>query len=183
MLLIHGNEDRTVPYFFDQVYRLPPYNIFTLVTLYGSGSIDTALNNRGIYHQLKTYWGYDHTPWDTSYALQVDIDTIARDFFYDMICNEFPLHTENNYTIKPEPAVSVYPNPAADEWYLLTGHLAVASIMVYDNLGQIIYEQRLNPASTRHSINTTQWPDGLYLIHCQDARGQWMCSKKIMISH
>jgi acetyl esterase/lipase len=179
-LLIHGDQDRTVPYYFDQVYRLPPYNNFTLVTLYGSGSIDTALNNRGIPHQLKTYWGYDHTPWDTSQSLRADIDTIARDFFYDILCNELALHSRE--PLKNETLFSVYPHPAANELIVKTHHSSVASIAIYNYIGQAVRQERVQTPSSGFTLTVADLPNGIYSICAVDKRGEVLEHKKIVIT-
>ncbi|GIV33621.1 MAG: hypothetical protein KatS3mg031_1156 [Chitinophagales bacterium] len=181
MLLIHGDKDRTIPYFFDQVYRLPPYNFFTLITLYGSGSIDTALNNRGIYHQLKTYYDYDHTPWDTSWALCAEIDTIARDFLYPMICNDFPLPVPDDF--KPVRLLQVFPNPVFQELYAESNYAPISRIDVFNAMGEKIYTQQYANAAQRQKLYTGRWVPGLYIVYAADDKGSPLGHKKIIIKH
>ncbi len=85
IFMAHGDQDKTVPYYYDQVYRYPPYNSFTLVTLYGSGSMDTALANRNVHHELKTFPNDDHCPWNSDLGKMVEVDTLARNFLYPMV--------------------------------------------------------------------------------------------------
>ncbi|MCS6935321.1 MAG: alpha/beta hydrolase fold domain-containing protein [Chitinophagales bacterium] len=163
MLLIHGDKDRTVPYYYDQVYRLPPYDNFTLITLYGSGSIDTALTNRGIYHQLKTYYNYDHTPWDTSLTLCAEIDTIVRNFLYPMVCAEFPLSVkETDYTV-----CEVYPNPASGHCRVNIEGSALHSVELLHITGAKVLSHPLAEPAASCNINLSAVTPGLYLLKIQ----------------
>ncbi|MDW8273913.1 MAG: alpha/beta hydrolase fold domain-containing protein [Chitinophagales bacterium] len=178
-LLVHGDKDRTVPYYFDQVYRLPPYNAFTLVTLFGSGSIDTALTNRGIPHQLKTYFNYDHTPWDTSFALRVEIDSIAREFIYPMICNNFPLSTDEKIDFA---FLNLYSGNNPGEIFVESSLAQISSFEAYDISGRKIQEIIFEYPNNIQRINTQEWPEGFYVFKFFTHDNLPIATKKVWLS-
>lgn len=144
--------------------------------------MDTALNHRGIYHQLKTYHGYDHTPWDTSHVLRVDIDTIARNFLYEMICNEFPLPASNSSPAL-EPSLQLYPNPAFDCINIETIDLPMRTIIVYDAVGKKIEEHNYEgKQTTTCSIQTAHWPEGLFVVRGIGAGNRLLEEKRVIIA-
>jgi acetyl esterase/lipase len=167
IFMAHGDKDRTVPYYYDQVYRLPPYNAFTLVTLYGSGSMDTALTNRGVLHELKTFPNDDHCPWDSDLSKMTEVDTLARNFLYPMVCSFFPDAAPFNPTgvseINVPYEVNVYPNPNTGEFYIKTDKIENnMTIEVVNQLGQTVKEIALQDKVTALKLNNAQ--AGVYIL-------------------
>jgi 1,4-alpha-glucan branching enzyme len=73
--------------------------------------------------------------------------------------------------------IRVFPNPASTTLHILTaekGHFEVR-----DAAGRCVYKGLLDDYS--HSINTQNWPNGLYFIHGQSHSGRW--SSKTIIQH
>ncbi|HRP38957.1 MAG TPA: alpha/beta hydrolase fold domain-containing protein [Chitinophagales bacterium] len=165
IFMAHGDADRTVPYYHNQVYRLPPYNSFTLVTLYGSGSMDTALTARNIRHELKTFPGDDHCPWDTSATKMADIDTLARNFLYPMVCSQFPDAgpITGISEINGSYSLAIYPNPNSGTFNIRTDKFENGTVAeVFNQMGQLV-----NTTSLKNNITTLNLSNsafGVYVV-------------------
>ena len=167
IFMAHGDQDKTVPYYYDQVYRYPPYNSFTLVTLYGSGSMDTALANRNVHHELKTFPNDDHCPWNSDLGKMVEVDTLARNFLYPMVCSNFPdaapVAPTGVSEINVPFAVSIYPNPNTGEFFIKTDNVESNSMVeVYNQMGQQVAALPLQNKIT--SLKLNQAATGVYIV-------------------
>lgn len=60
--------------------------------------------------------------------------------------------------------ISAYPNPFSDVLRINTQEMESGSVIIYDALGQIVYESDIFTGS---NINTKDWSDGLYIITVQ----------------
>ena len=60
---------------------------------------------------------------------------------------------------------SAFPNPVSDQLYLTTPFVGDSSveINVFNNLGQLVLQQSFG-AGVRHTLNTVDLPNGLYLV-------------------
>jgi len=77
-------------------------------------------------------------------------------------------------TINPT-NILIYPNPVENE--LEIQGAANTSLKVYDLVGRIIYSNYIT--TNQQSINTSQWPQGSYILQILQANGSRTLSKLI----
>ena len=76
--------------------------------------------------------------------------------------------------------VAIYPDPANTNVNLLFNDPQVnTQIQVYNMLGEIVYQSQAN--SSKISIATSQWSEGLYMIRISSDAGT--VSKPLIIRH
>ncbi len=74
---------------------------------------------------------------------------------------------------------SVYPNPASDVVHL-TGLSGLEELVVFDLMGQVVHQSKLNGASTI-DLNLRDLPDGLYTLTLTSAKGKE--NRKLNVAH
>ncbi|PCJ27417.1 MAG: hypothetical protein COA97_03885 [Flavobacteriales bacterium] len=168
----HSLTDVTVQYGYGQ-----PLSGFTPVFLYGSGNIETRMNNIGTYNLLDTYSGGDHPPFVNSAAIMQDNKDSLAVFLYNILdCNPNNLQKPNQKNCTNSPNVGIkevasnpfnavfYPNPFDNE---LTIELDISdfnntSISVLNAVGKIVLVQKAQ--SFINKINLSDLPAGIYFV-------------------
>jgi hypothetical protein len=74
--------------------------------------------------------------------------------------------------------ISVYPNPAANELLVNTGSETAKSIQLTDIAGRTVLQ--MQPLNSMVNLNTTELPEGVYLIRIETSHG--METREIIIS-
>ena len=60
----------------------------------------------------------------------------------------------------------IYPNPTHDYLQIeIPKNISAGKITVYDSTGKCVLELPLYDGNLKISIQTNQWPEGVYLIH------------------
>jgi len=78
------------------------------------------------------------------------------------------------------PSISIVPNPANDQVnILLDNYEKAATIFIYNNLGQVLYQSKMTSGQLR--LNTNTWKGGVYFLHAQ--LGVDKLTQKFVISH
>lgn len=65
--------------------------------------------------------------------------------------------------------MKAYPNPVSDQLYIEGGSSVIRSIVVFNSVGQVVYQASSQSAS--HSVNVADWSSGIYLLKTTDANG------------
>ncbi|MDR2206647.1 MAG: T9SS-dependent M36 family metallopeptidase [Flavobacteriaceae bacterium] len=60
-------------------------------------------------------------------------------------------------------SISIYPNPATNEFFIKGNILGKADVEIYDASGKLVSNQRINP-SEKEAINTQRLPNGVYMV-------------------
>lgn len=85
----------------------------------------------------------------------------------DTICKQLDIIAEGLPAISEE-AISVYPNPADDEVFILSGRFSTgAEISLVNNLGQV-FSPRFHAINGGWRINSGDLPPGIYTVRVQD---------------
>src|SRR5690606_7470044 len=82
VISFHGSTDDVVPYTCANAQ-----GGITPVVLCGLGSLQPRLTSEGIVHVSKVYQGQGHTPWQTNSTMMAEVDSMVREFLYDMACD------------------------------------------------------------------------------------------------
>ncbi len=75
--------------------------------------------------------------------------------------------------------IKIYPNPVNDQLSINLNSQANAMIQLYNQLGELVWEERISTDKTE--INTALFSDGLYLLFIKTHEG--VHSKKLVIRH
>ncbi|MBC7695574.1 MAG: T9SS type A sorting domain-containing protein [Burkholderiales bacterium] len=78
-----------------------------------------------------------------------------------------------------ELSVSIFPNPSNDKLCIELISSSNATIQLYNSLGAVVLESII--ATNKTEVNTTLYPDGIYLLSVKTKTG--ISSKKIVIHH
>lgn len=73
--------------------------------------------------------------------------------------------------------ISLYPNPAADGFFLEIDGSTAYHVLVYNSIGQVQWQSTL---TQRSWIPTTSWPAGMYWVQLSD--GQTQMVKQVVIN-
>ncbi|MGZ3863336.1 MAG: T9SS type A sorting domain-containing protein [Bacteroidia bacterium] len=68
----------------------------------------------------------------------------------------------------------IYPNPASSQFTISLPTGITQQFLVYNNLGEIMLKKNV---SDNFSVNTSQWPDGIYTAKCGSV------SRKVLVTH
>lgn len=168
----HGDQDATVPY---GCANAVDGNV--QVRLCGLGALQPFLTQFGLRHVSKVYPGKGHVPWTGSsaeaQALTVDVDTITRNFLYEIVC-------ENSVGIKnvaEGASVKVYPNPTKGVLNITFSEPTFKSVQLVDGLGRVVEQKNVENASV--SFNKGTLSAGFYFIKAQQANGNTVTKKVI----
>jgi hypothetical protein len=168
----HALTDQTVQYGYGQ-----PLSGFTPVFLYGSGNMETRLNNLNTYNHLDTYSGGDHPPFASSSAIMQDNKDSVAAFLYNILdCNPNNLQkpTQKNCTNSPQPVsvnevsknninASIYPNPFNNDLNIeLTDNIENTTIKIINAVGKVVVEQKAQ--SYINKLSLAHLPTGMYLV-------------------
>lgn len=127
--------------------------------------------------QFTESWSFDSTTEERTYYASVTVDTISIDYAWvrdeSTTAIEEPLADES---------LRVYPNPANNSLNIdlsalnsLDGQLSVHNLM-----GQQVYGSSMDNNSQVLQLNTSEWPQGMYIVRLEVA-GQAL-SRKVVIS-
>lgn len=169
----HATGDQTVLYGFGA-----PLSGLAPVDLYGSGNLETRLDNLGIYNWVDTYGGSDHPPLQGNNFDTTDVH--LAQFLYNILdcnpnnlkkvdqqsCNDFVLPPDTmNVAITNlefDASWSIFPNPTY-------GIVSVSSeehfseIVVSDILGRTILLENFNQSKTK-IIDLNHQDSGVYFV-------------------
>jgi para-nitrobenzyl esterase len=176
VLNFHGTADQTVPYGSATIVLLGTY---PLLTVHGSASIDTRVDQLGITNCFEIHEGQGHVPHVSSAAYYDTTLVITRNFLVHFICgDQLDCGWSNPIGMQELPALrsvlDVYPNPATAEFTVNTGRLAGNdySIEVYDATGKLFRRQRAEADGTT-TLTTQGWVSGMYMITVRNATQQY----------
>jgi len=167
----HALTDVTVKYNYGQ-----PLNGFTPVYLYGSGLINTSLNNVGTYNHLDTYAGGNHPPFNSSSSILQDNKDSLTIFLYNILdCNPGNLQKPNqkNCSNSPQPLsfdefvnneidVKIYPNPFNADLNITLNEFNNTTISIINIVGKEVVRKKVTSYISK--IDLAHLPIGFYLI-------------------
>jgi hypothetical protein len=123
--------------------------------------MNTDLEDDTLYTQPLTY--------DSLCPYEIQSDTVDLDCGIFVNIDEIPTKEEYESTIK------ISPNPARD-WVVLTLPDIVANgeveLAVHDIFGNEIMKSKVLPYDRIYTISISEYPSGIYLVQCQDARNR-----------
>lgn len=166
----HALTDQTVQFGYGQ-----PLNGFTPVFLYGSGDMESRMNNLGTYNHLDQYAGGDHPPFiNSSPIMQDNKDSLAM-FLYNILdCNPANLQKANqkkctggstdiNELAENNIKARVYPNPFEDDLSVeLFENIDNTTISIINAVGKIVIEQQSD--SYINKVSFSHLPRGMYFV-------------------
>lgn len=87
-----------------------------------------------------------------------------------------PLSTQE---VTQENSISVYPNPVSDNLNIRSAEvLKNAEIKIFNQAGQIIFQNKMNSLNETQKINVNNLPSGIYMIYIKSNKGTF--TKKII---
>jgi len=93
-------------------------------------------------------------------------------------CDTLPVSTTE--LLVPDD-LRLYPNPATDEVFIESKEgLPATHLQVSDSQGRVMISADLQTGIPTHRLNTTNWPDGLYMVWLKSEEG-WQWRKKLLI--
>lgn len=100
----------------------------------------------------------------TFYSFQVDSDVEAstNEQRFKIVFNNEVL---SNSDLESNQTFSLYPNPAVDAFYIRTLTNSSAKIKATNMLGQVVFENEIEPIAQLIQLNAEKWQAGTYLIH------------------
>lgn len=90
-------------------------------------------------------------------------------------------HQQNN-SIKAEPNIMVYPNPADDQFTIMLTNIAVVSLKIYSTMGQIITNMKIGEDTSMLSVSTQGWNAGTYALQLLDKDGKIVHAELLVIN-
>ena len=181
----HATGDQTVQYGFGA-----PLQGFAPVDLYGSGPMNTRLDNLGIYNVLDTYSGGDHPPLNTAQRMNDTRDNLG-DFLYSIItCNPNNVRKSDqqgceSFYVRPVGIIQVqeaidwylYPNPASDK-VSIVGESAFEAVLVYNQIGQLVENVQLNGEKV-FKLDVASYSPGIYFVQVL-SNNKWQTEKLVI---
>ncbi len=191
----HATGDQTVLYDYG-----PPINPAIPVSLYGSGNLETRMNNLGIYNVLDTYSGSDHPPLGGG-NYTITLNNFSNFLFNILDCNpnnekkidqkkceikSAPTDSTNTdtttidttnvsiFSLQEENVVLVYPNPVENVLYLKS-ELNIDAVQIVDVLARVVYKQNIE-AKTETQINVSAFDKGIFYLKIK-VDGKWFTEK------
>lgn len=133
-----------------------PVNVH--VQLCGLGSLEPVYNSNGIYHMSHVFPGDGHVPWSTDAGKFQTVDSMVRDFLYNVNCTNVVSVNEVNTNAE----VNLYPNPVSDNLHI-SSPANIAEVIVFDQTGRVV--SHASGLSTRsYEVNTSYLSKGIYLV-------------------
>lgn len=183
----HATGDQTVRYDYGA-----PLQGFAPVSLYGSGEIETRMNNLGIYNQLDTYSGSEHPPFSGGGLATTNTNLTA--FLYNILdcnpnnmkkvdqqdCSSFYDGTQTgiiNYPIGLA-GWNVFPNPTENIINIEYEHHTIEQLNVYDVVGNQVYKT-VGKENKALRIDVSDFTIGIYYIKAF-TNGNWIQDKFIV---
>jgi len=102
----------------------------------------------------------------------------------DTVCQEITLMVNQVIELKEPLGLQVYPNPADDFLYLNfnTPLRKTYQFQLVNYAGKQLLSRDLSQDMSKYSINTSQFPIGLYMYHINDLSGELIVTGKFVIS-
>ncbi len=141
---MHGTADNIVPYATAMLYIL---NIFPIMVVDGSYSVNNHADSIGVWNVMYTYYGASHVPYAGSIAYMDTTVRFVSNFLYQyMGCIPTDLNPLPNTFIQvsvpelisPENDVSAYPNPASGYILIDLKNSSAQKIELLDVTGRIV---------------------------------------------
>ena len=167
---MHGTNDNVVPYATAMLYLL---NIWSIMVVDGSYSVNDYANTIGLDNVMYTYYGQDHVPYAGSLAYMDTTVRFVSNFLYEQLgCtptdllplpNTFP-STGFASALAVSSELSVYPNPATNQFTVELQNKVdrMLEVRIINSTGQII--QSLHVDQNEISIPVSSVAKGIYLI-------------------
>ncbi|MCX6290195.1 MAG: T9SS type A sorting domain-containing protein [Bacteroidetes bacterium] len=166
---MHGTIDNTVPYATAMLYII---NIFPIMVVDGSYSINDHANSVGVWNEMYTWYGADHVPYAGSTAYMDTTVRFVSNFLYQyMGCtpadpNPLP-NTFINVAVAENAAAEndllVYPNPAEQNITIRSDRYRIQKLELFDVTGRAICSIMNNQASDM-IISKENIPAGIYFL-------------------
>jgi len=186
---LHGTEDGTVPYGYDEITVLGDYDLY----VDGSYTIDSTARAKGVSSALYTYQGLDHVPFiNTDIAIiitqglfnepvmQATVNFIADNVYPHLDCARLSAaDPTKHYT----PIFNAYPNPATNGSLTVAQEsevLAPYNVQLIDITGKVV-EQWQDLTDRYFGLDTRNYPNGIYFLNVMqgDKTGQ----RKVIINN
>jgi hypothetical protein len=84
-----------------------------------------------------------------------------------------------NNIISSELNLKVYPNPVKNFVKIIFPAELQGKLIIFNTLGQIVYEEELQAQKKNTEIVTNEWSDGLYLVQLRGENGEFVSTKLI----
>jgi alpha/beta superfamily hydrolase len=177
---VHGTADDLVPFYFDST--LASTQVEAL--LFGSGDIHNRANRIGLKNFLKAFQGAGHVPFilpsgSNITAIQKYMDTTIwtiRDFLYnEAICNT----TSSVYTLKPNIAVAIYPNPAHNYITVTTESQDALQLSLYNVHGKEVFNAPLPYKAT--TLYLPDFSKGIYFAEIKNRHTQTIVNRQRLL--
>jgi 1,4-alpha-glucan branching enzyme len=119
--------------------------------------------------------GFQRTGWWYNYISGDSINVTSTTQVVPLQPGAFLIYTDKNLNAKKSEPVgltennflstlSVFPNPAKDQFILQSSKYPIDSYEIYDLNGKIILSEELNSKDTQHSVNSIQMSSGIYFV-------------------
>ena len=167
---MHGTNDNVVPYATAMLYLL---NIWSIMVVDGSYSVNDYANTIGLDNVMYTYYGQDHVPYAGSLAYMDTTVRFVSNFLYEQLgCTPTdPLPLPNTFpstgvasSVSVGSDLSVYPNPALNQFTVELQNKVdrMLEVRIINSTGQII--QSIHVDQNKISIPVNETAAGIYLI-------------------
>ncbi|MBK6443885.1 MAG: carboxylesterase family protein [Bacteroidetes bacterium] len=170
---MHGTVDNVVPY---ATAMLNLLNIWAIMVVDGSYSINDYANSIGLTNVMFTYFGQDHVPYSGSLAYMDTTVRFVSNFLYSQLActpadpnplpNTFPSTGINNL-IGDADGISVYPNPSINQFSveMKNADEKIENLQMINSSGQIVTE--ISSTGNKIVLQRNTMPSGIYLLRIQ----------------
>lgn len=172
---MHGTNDQIVPYATATLYLL---NIFPIMQVDGSYSINDYATGIGVPNVMFTYYGQDHVPYASSLAYMDTTVRFVSNFLYSYLgCTPSdPNPLPNTFgplsanTITSSQAIQIYPQPATNEISITANGETIQSIQLFDVVGKLLLEKNIN--ASEEKIDISSFKKGCYFVSVLTENGR-----------
>ncbi|HNP97992.1 MAG TPA: T9SS type A sorting domain-containing protein [Bacteroidia bacterium] len=176
---MHGTNDNVVPYATAMLYLL---NIWSIMVVDGSYSVNDYANTVGLDNVMYTYYGQDHVPYAGSLAYMDTTVRFVSNFLYRQLgCTPSdPLPLPNTFPstgvsdlILDNGNISIYPNPASEQITIELNQAdeKIEHIQFYSYQGKLLSEKDVS--ANKISIQRNELPAGMYLLRIRSKEHTW----------
>jgi hypothetical protein len=179
----HGTNDQTVPFGTAIIYLL---NTYPIMKVNGSSSIAVRVNEVGIENCFDIYVGQDHVPEVSNAQFYDTTKVIMRNFLSHFVCG-YPLDCSYSTSVGVENITGnsheslIYPNPANQEFGVMSPEFGVKSVEVYDMFGKKVLSQQQTTNNKQQTIDVSELPEGIYLVRLSTR--EKFVTQKIAVQH
>lgn len=164
---MHGTTDQTVPYATAIIYL---FNVYPLMTVDGSYSINEYADQIGLENSMYTYFGAGHVPYLSNAAYMDTTVRFVSNFLYSQLgCqpsdpNPLP-NTFSSSTGMNSPAavatLEIFPNPSPSYCVIRSSEI-IREIIVRDITGRVMLKASAD--SKEQLLNLELLSDGIYAV-------------------